>query len=320
MKKKFLIIFTIIICICVTGCNDKNNSKVNQNNNNMDNTINKEDTEVKKITIEFDYDNGLETKKVEVNVGEIIPQPEIPIKEGYVFLGWYHEDKLFDFSSFLDKNVLLKAKWQEKTYVITFNSNGGSSIEKQIITKNEKIQKPKDPIKIGYIFLYWELDNKKYDFNNKVEKDIVLIAKWKSVWDVSDSTFTKYKEDSFNIGCSKGDGKAITNVNIGDKIVCEVGFETYAAEKVKTFKYTLSYGSGLKLIKTDNVSSAIKNGNTYLFTLNKASSVGTTGYGTFTFEVVGTTDLTYSIKNIKFITNDNRYFYTGDNINSLNIN
>ncbi len=63
-------------------------------------------------------------------------------------------------------------------YNVDFKTSGGSIVQSQKIKKNEKVKKPSDPTKEGYKFSYWELDEKKYDFNKKVTKNLVLKAKW----------------------------------------------------------------------------------------------------------------------------------------------
>ena len=65
-----------------------------------------------------------------------------------------------------------------KKYEIRFDTNGGSYIESQEVKKRKKVEKPDDPLKEGYTFLYWELDGKEYDFGQKVKKSFTLVAKW----------------------------------------------------------------------------------------------------------------------------------------------
>lgn len=65
--------------------------------------------------------------------------------------------------------------------VVNFETNGGSKIASQKIEKGKKATKPAAPTKENYKFEGWYKDSKlteKYDFNNKVDKDITLYAKW----------------------------------------------------------------------------------------------------------------------------------------------
>ena len=63
-------------------------------------------------------------------------------------------------------------------FTVSFDSNGGTSVAEQIITKDEKVSEPSNPTKEGYTFDGWYLDDVKYDFSTPVTKDITLRAKW----------------------------------------------------------------------------------------------------------------------------------------------
>ena len=66
-----------------------------------------------------------------------------------------------------------------KKYTITFDSDGGSVVEKQIVKRGEKVNKPTDPTRDGYIFIEWDLGSSIYDFNAKVTRNLILKAVWK---------------------------------------------------------------------------------------------------------------------------------------------
>lgn len=68
-----------------------------------------------------------------------------------------------------------------KTYSVSFNSNGGSNISMQKIKKGDKVNKPTDPTKDGYTFVNWEYQNTEYDFNSPVESNLTLNAIWEEV-------------------------------------------------------------------------------------------------------------------------------------------
>jgi len=68
---------------------------------------------------------------------------------------------------------------------ITFDTNGGSGIPEQKLIKGERIIKPGEPTKSGYIFIGWYIDNEtfmeEWDFSVIPEKDIILYAKWEEI-------------------------------------------------------------------------------------------------------------------------------------------
>ncbi len=81
----------------------------------------------------------------------------------------------------------------EDEYTITFNSNGGSSVNPQILKANEKAYRPADPTKSDYKFIGWYEDSsltRVFDFNTPITKNITLFAKWEK----SDSPTPKPSE------------------------------------------------------------------------------------------------------------------------------
>ena len=75
-------------------------------------------------------------------------------------------------------------------FTVTFDTDGGSAIKSVKVKENETVTKPTDPTKDGYNFLGWYLDNKEYDFNTKVTKDIILVASWSKITDQYNIKFT----------------------------------------------------------------------------------------------------------------------------------
>lgn len=61
---------------------------------------------------------------------------------------------------------------------VTFNSNGGESVENQKVEIGGYIEEPFEPSKDGYTFEGWYNGDKKWDFSGKISNDITLTAKW----------------------------------------------------------------------------------------------------------------------------------------------
>ena len=61
---------------------------------------------------------------------------------------------------------------------VVFDSDGGTDVSPEQITKGEKATKPNDPIKAGFIFGGWFLGDNEWDFNESVTNDLVLKAIW----------------------------------------------------------------------------------------------------------------------------------------------
>lgn len=75
-------------------------------------------------------------------------------------------------------SIILSIIYYNGKYVVTFETGTDEEILSQYIKKGGKVEEPKPIEKDGYVFLYWQLDNKKYDFNKEVTSNMTLTAKW----------------------------------------------------------------------------------------------------------------------------------------------
>jgi len=84
------------------------------------------------------------------------------------------------FLIFSCQNTLMHRVLEPKT--ITFDSNGGSPVESQLLYKGQAVVRPDDPNKTGFDFDGWYLDSinfkSKWNFSTIPTKDTVLYAKW----------------------------------------------------------------------------------------------------------------------------------------------
>lgn len=100
-----------------------------------------------------------------------------PTRDGYTFAGW--EPVVADQ---VTGNATYTAKWEAKSYTVTYNSNGGTVVKPETVTYGNKATKPTNPTCSGYTFAGWYTDNEKfinkYDFNTLVTGNIILYAKW----------------------------------------------------------------------------------------------------------------------------------------------
>ena len=121
---------------------------------------------------------------LDVAFGQPIPVPAAPTMEGYDFMGWDVEVP----ESMPASNLTFTAKWQAKTYTVSFDSNGGAtSYPDQLVQHGAYASKPlTNPYRNGYTFQGWfekysngTLAATEFDFaNTPIGKDYVLVAKW----------------------------------------------------------------------------------------------------------------------------------------------
>ena len=64
-------------------------------------------------------------------------------------------------------------------FTVKFDPNGGSAVAEQKVLQNGLVSVPSETTRENYVFEYWELGGKEWDFTfDKVTSDITLKAKW----------------------------------------------------------------------------------------------------------------------------------------------
>ena len=205
------------------------NWTLNNNDFTLDTIINEDITLVAKwdlanySIIFFDDNTKLDIDKT-YNIEQEINLDDFN-KPGYKFKGWYSNKDLtgdvvtkIEIGSYGDK--ILYGKWELNedinTYIVTFNSNGGNSINNQAVEENNLVIKPNNPTKEGYTFLGWFKDenfNYVWDFDtDKVTSNITLYAKWEKNNSQIEDSFTETFDNAENKGSSYIDGN-FTGVN-----------------------------------------------------------------------------------------------------------
>ena|GEM_PF-3927902 len=157
-------------------------------------------------TVSFDTNGGSDVASQTIVHGNKAAKPTNPTKaateaETYAFDNWYTStdggttlsDTAFDFDTAITKDITLYAKWTVNavTHTVTFDTNGGSTVESQTIVHGNKATKPADPTKRetateAFAFDNWysstdngaTLSDTAFDFNTAVKADITLYAKW----------------------------------------------------------------------------------------------------------------------------------------------
>lgn len=136
-----------------------------------------EDPSIKRYEVTFDTDGAGTISKQRVIENELATEPKTPTKTGYKFLGWYLDDKSYDFKTKVTSNITLKAKWEKIIqYTVTFKKDNGTADETKLVNSGEKVSKPTNPTKDGYKFVNWLYQNEPFDFKTPITEDITLTA------------------------------------------------------------------------------------------------------------------------------------------------
>lgn len=117
MKKRKIIALLIAVSLMAAtfvGCGGKGQENSTQSGTGSESSSGNGSTEEEpKFTVSFDTDGGSVLKSVTVEKWGTVERPEDPEKNGYIFAGWFKDDVLFDFSTRITSNVVLKAQWRK---------------------------------------------------------------------------------------------------------------------------------------------------------------------------------------------------------------
>ena len=185
MKKLISMLFMAVLAVLtMTGCDD-------------------EETVLQKYTVTFNSQGGSEVAPQAVYAGEKIVKPANPTNEKEYFVDWYKEAEctnVWDFENeTVSQDITLYAKWTSIAYTVTFETNGGSAIEAQLVPEGTFATKPATaPTKEGNLFEGWYTEQTMtnlFDFYTPITKDITLYAKW---MDISSITFDDLQQLFYN--------------------------------------------------------------------------------------------------------------------------
>ncbi len=114
------------------------------------------------------------------------------VREGYTFAGWsetadgtvkyVNGAKVKNLAE--SGNKILYAVWTPiQKYTITYDSKGGTAVDKKEVISGAKATMPTAPTRKGYTFKAWYIDAEyktAFDFNTAITKNITLYAKWEA--------------------------------------------------------------------------------------------------------------------------------------------
>lgn len=97
-------------------------------------------------------------------------------------------DSVNDDSANASEERISESQRNDELFTVKFESDGGSAVNAVTVKSGEKIPEPKSPVKATlekqYAFKGWYYQNKKWDFENDVvTENIVLTAKWELTGD-----------------------------------------------------------------------------------------------------------------------------------------
>ena len=190
-----------------------------------------------RATYDLYLKNGDEEKKEKVPYlsdisGYLTPPTQSPIPEG-TFIGWYLDPEFTTpfTGTTMPKGLSLYAKWEPKSFTVTFVSDDKSYETQNVIYGNTAKQPVHPPWKDEFIFEGWYTSadgDDKYDFNAPVTENGVIYAKWTPITD------TVYRVDYVT-----ADERTVAESKNGTGTVGEVIQEFAVKPQGEYFDYTV---------------------------------------------------------------------------------
>lgn len=144
------------------------------------------------------------------------------------------------------KITIKEIEEEEVFYTVTFDTDGGNEINSLKVLEGNKATKPTEPLKDGYKFIEWQLDNETFDFNTEINNDITLVAKWEEEEDPVPTDYNIFINDTGYESISE----AILAANENDVITLKEGIytENFTVNK-DNLTFTSHNQSDLAIIK-----------------------------------------------------------------------
>jgi uncharacterized repeat protein (TIGR02543 family) len=139
---------------------------------------------INQYTITFDSNQGTDVASITQDYNTEVTAPSDPIRTGYTFSGWFSDvalENAYTFSTISANNITLYAKWTINQYTITFDTDGGTTINAITQDYDTEVTAPSESLRTGYTFSGWFSDaalENAYTFSTISAINITLYAKW----------------------------------------------------------------------------------------------------------------------------------------------
>ena len=152
---------------------------------------------VNKYTISFNTNGGTYISPITQSFNTTVNVPNDPEKTGYRFIGWEQEIP----STIPAENITINAVWELIDYHITFNTNGGSTLDDLIYTIEDEHTLP-TATKTNCTFIGWSR-------NNDLSGDLITSISAGTYGDFT--LYAKYQGVISNVVLDLGVGMSSTN-------------------------------------------------------------------------------------------------------------
>jgi uncharacterized repeat protein (TIGR02543 family) len=133
--------------------------------------------------------------------------PEEPLKQGYIFDGWYMDQLFqtpFNISEYPQEDITVYVKWLKLTTISFDRMNGTSAIISIKGLPGESMSYPDDPTNPGFVFDGWYIDltyTSPFTLTVFPDEDLTVYAKWVEEVTIQDQMITVL-ENEFGFTCT----------------------------------------------------------------------------------------------------------------------
>ncbi len=199
MKRIFLIIFALLLVVFCVSCGGSDDTDTSADTNtNTDTSVNTDTDDVttqpKEYTIKWLDENGNQLKQDTVIEGEYPSYTYTKADTAewdYIVEGWSltSDGDVLDAipSASSDASYYAIVTQVKQKYTVIFNSNGGSTVESQVVEYGALATIPTEPTYKGHKFMGWCVDKNgeaSVDFGKAITGNTEYFAVWNTVVDV----------------------------------------------------------------------------------------------------------------------------------------
>lgn len=139
------------------------------------------------VEVSFAVNGGEAISPLSTPEGQPLADVPTPVREWYAFTGWYTDPELtesFDPGQAITENLTLYADWERELVTITFDVNGGESIDAVTAPAGEPLANVPTPVRDGHTFTGW-FTNASFatpvDFALSLTQSATVYAGWLAV-------------------------------------------------------------------------------------------------------------------------------------------
>ena len=210
---------------------------------------------VKEHTVSYDLNGGTGADGVDYNAksvktGTDVTVNEAPVRSGYTFEGWKESTNTWNPGDTVtvDRNITFVAQWSRNgggggggstRYILTYETNGGNAIAKETYHAGAAVKLTKVPVKDGYVFEGWHLDQELTEDVTEVKmtKNMTVYAAWVedngSAGNGHETPDSLNGEDHFAYVVGYPDGTVRPDANISRAEVTSIFFRLLKPDEVR---------------------------------------------------------------------------------------